>query len=188
MRKSVLSMLAVLALSFALTGCNQPKTGSVAVVNTARIYQESEAGKAGVKHLESLHNDMQAQLNKMQAELQKNPGEETSCKFQQLYADLQQRMGAEQQQVITVLNENLQRVLDAYREQKGLDLIVANEGVLSVNARADVTADIVAELNKTQITFKPIEAEAPKAEPAKEEAAKVEADKAAPAANATAKQ
>lgn len=183
MRKSLVSMLAVLALSFVLTGCNQPKTGTVAVVNTARIYQESEAGKAGVKHLETLHNEMQAQLNKMQEELQKNPGEDTSRKFQQMYADLQQRMGAEQQQVITVLNENLQRVLDSYREQKGLDLIVANEGVLSVNARADVTTDIVAELNKVQVSFKPIQPEAPKAEVAKEEAPKAE-----PAANATAKQ
>lgn len=166
MKSYAIKLVVLVAAVLMLGACTQPKS-SIGVVNTAKIYQESEAGKAGVKHLEALHEEMQNEINKMQAELQKNPSDDVKRQFQQLYTDYQQRMGAEQQQVITVLNESLQKVLDAYREKSGLDVIVANEGVLSSSPKADVTSEIVAELNKQTVTFKRLEADAPKADPAK---------------------
>ena len=166
MKSYAIKLVVLVAAVLMLAACTQPKS-SIGVVNTAKIYQESEAGKAGVKHLEALHEEMQNEINKMQAELQKNPSDDVKRQFQQLYTDYEQRMGAEQQQVITVLNESLQKVLDAYREKSGLDVIVANEGVLSSSPKADVTSEIVAELNKQTVTFKRLEADAPKADPAK---------------------
>ncbi|MGJ3523596.1 OmpH family outer membrane protein [Nitratidesulfovibrio sp. D1] len=162
MKRYALVLLALAAI-VALAGCNQPKSGGIAVVNTARVYQESEAGKAGVKHLETLHEEMQNQLNQMQESLQQDQSDDNKRKFQEAFADYQKRMGAEQQQVISVLNENLQKVLDTYREKNGLDVIVGNDNVLSAGPSADVTGNIVAELNKLNITFKRMEAEAPAA-------------------------
>lgn len=191
MRKSLLFLLAIMSTAVLLTGCNQPKGGTVGVVNTSRVYQESDAGKAGVKYLESLHGEMQGELTKMQEELQKNPGEDTTRKFQQLYAELQQRLGAEQQQVITKLNESLQRVLDSYRAQKGLDVIIGSETVLSASPAADITNEVIAEMNKTQVSFQSMKPEAKTAPAANGTDATAvpatEAPKAEPQANATAK-
>lgn len=160
MKRYALVLLSLVAV-VALAGCELPRSGGIAVVNTARVYQESEAGKAGVKHLETLHEEMQNQLNQMQESLKKDQSDENKNKFQETFADYQKRMGAEQQQVISVLNENLQKVLDMYREKNGLDAILGSDNVLSTGPKADATGNIVLELNKLNITFTRMEAETP---------------------------
>ena len=154
----------LLLAAFLAGGCNSPfesSTPGVAVVDSARVFKESEPGKAGIKHLENLHESMQAELNALQQALQDKPNDATlQQKLQEKYMVYQQRISAEQQQVINTLNEAIQKALDACRVQQKLALVVGTDVVLSYGPAADITAAVIREMNKTKVEFKPIEPEA----------------------------
>jgi outer membrane protein len=168
-------LLPALMLALLAGGCldQSGSSPSVAVVDSSRVFKESGPGKAGIKHLETLHESMQEELNSLQQELQKKPDDETlQQKLQEKYLVYQQRIGAEQQQVISVLNEAIQKALDACRSRRNLSLILGTDAVLSYGPAADITDTVIAEVNKSDVSFKPIEpdqsgANAP-AEPAPE--------------------
>lgn len=168
-----------LMLSLMLIACQQGEGSSqpkLAVVDMTRIMRDSEAGKAGVKHLEALQADMQEQLNTIQGRLEKNANDADAQKeLQTVYMMSQQRMQVEQQNVVNVLYDTMQRIINAYRTEKGYALIISSEAAASFDPKADVTADIIAAMNKQKVDFKPAapegaadaavapEAEAPKA-------------------------
>jgi outer membrane protein len=161
----------LLLASMLVGGCNSPigffSAPAVAVVDSSRVFKESEPGKAGIKHLETLHESMQLELNALQQELQAKPNDEAlQQKLQEKYMVYQQRISAEQQQVINTLNDAIQKALDACRAQKKLALIVGTDVVLSYGPAADITDAVISEVNKTQVEFKPIEPEAEVAAPA----------------------
>lgn len=165
-----------------LAGCNQAESSapSVAVVDTARVFRDSDAGKAGVKFLEGMHEKMQAELNGIQESLAKNPNDQAAQqKLQETYMDFQQRMGAEQQNVLTQLNDVAQRAMDNYRTQNKLQVILGSEAALSFDKAVDVTTGVIAEMNKQKVEFKATQPEA--AKPAAPEAAPADM----PAAKAT---
>ena len=158
-------LLATLFLGGCISSADS-STPTVAVVDSARVFKESEPGKAGIKHLETLHESMQAELNALQKELQDKPDDETlQQKLQEKYMVYQQRISAEQQQVINTLNEAIQKALDACRVQKKLALIVGTDMVLSYSSTADITKAVIGEVNKVKVEFKPIEPEAEVAAP-----------------------
>ena len=166
-----LFMPLVFVLSFMLLACQQTETKDAQpklVVDMARIMRDSEPGKAGVKFLESLQSGMQEKLNAIQARLEKDPKDEAAQKeLQGVYMASQQRMQAEQQNVVNLLYDTIQRVLNAYREQQGYDIILSAEVAAAFNPKADVTAAVIAEVNKQKIDFKPLpEPAAPEAAPA----------------------
>ena len=185
MRTLITLCAASLIALMALTGCipSEPATPKVAVVDTARVFRDSEPGKAGVKFLEGMQENMQRELNALQDQLQKKPEDAAlQQKLQETYMSLQQRMGAEQQNVITLLNDAIQRAMDTYRARKQLDVIFTNEAALSYSKAVDVTADIIAEFNTHKLTFTPVVPEE------KKEAAPAPADPAPKADEAPAKQ
>jgi len=152
-------LLATLLLGSCISPANS-SAPATAVVDSARIFKESEPGKAGIKHLETLHESMQAELSALQQELQANPNDEAlQQKLQEKYMVYQQRISAEQQQVINTLNDAIQKALDACRAQKKLALIVGTDTVLSYSPAADITSAVISEVNKTKVEFKPIEPE-----------------------------
>jgi outer membrane protein len=154
----------LLLAALLLSGCISPDGSSappVAVVDSSRVFKESEPGKAGIKHLETLHESMQAELNALQQELQAKPNDEAlQQKLQEKYMVYQQRISAEQQQVINTLNDAIQKALDACRAQKKLAVIVGTDVVLSYGPAADITTAVIGEVNKVKVEFKPIEPEA----------------------------
>ena len=167
----------VMVAGLMLTGCipTEPAAPTVGVVDTARVFRDSDAGKAGVKFLEGLNEQMMGELNSIQDVVQKNPNDQAAQqKLQETYVGLQQRMGAEQQNVITLLNDAVQRAMDTFRGQKKLLVILGSESALSYDKSVDVTTEVIAELNKQKVEFKATQPEA--AKPA------VEAAPAAPAA------
>lgn len=155
-----------------LLACQQTETREtqpkLAVVDMARVMRDSEPGKAGVKFLESLQNGMQDKLNAIQARLEKDPKDEAAQKeLQSVYMTSQQRMQAEQQNVVNLLYDAIQRVINTYREQQGYDVILSAEVAVAFNPGADVTAAVIAEVNKQKIDFRPLpEPAAPEAAPA----------------------
>ena len=153
-------LFAALLFSGCISPADPPAPPAVAVVDSARVFQESEPGKAGIKHLEIMHESMQAELNALQEELQAKPNDETlPLRLQEKYMVYQQRISAEQQQVINVLNEAIQKALDACRDQQKLAVIVGRDVVLSYSSTADITDAVIREVNKAKVEFKAIEPE-----------------------------
>ena len=90
----------------------------------------------------------------------------------------QQRMQVEQQNVVNVLYDTMQRIVNAYRTEKGYALIISSEAAASFDPKTDVTADIIAAMNKQKVEFKPVAPEGDAAAAPAAEASKP-ADKAA---------
>ena len=153
-----LPLLLLAALAFA--GCQQ--TGSakpaVAVVDMSRLLTESEPGKAGMAFLEGLQGEMQNKLNAVQKRIEKNDKDaEAPRELQLSYMTFQTRMGKEQQNVAGQLSDMLQKVLGEYRAAHGYQIIISREVVASFDAAVDVTAAVLAEVNKQKMTFTPLE-------------------------------
>ena len=172
----IISALALcLTLVFAATGC--VSNTKIAVVDPARLFQESEPGKAGIAHLKELEGAMQEQLKTAQALLEKSPNDEAlRARFQQTFVGYQQLVNAEQQKVVQKINEIMQKTLADYRTKKSYTVIMNTEGLLSFDPKSDVTSEVIAEMNQNKVTFEPVKltpitAEAPKSEPKVEEKA-----------------
>lgn len=151
-----------LALSFlvlvSLGGC--VSTEKIAVVDPARLFEESDAGKAGTEHIKQMEAAMRTQVQDAQTLLEKSPNDEAlRARFQKTFMGYQQLFNAEQQKVVTRLNEVIQKTLDEYRTQKGYTVIMNSGGLLPFDPATDVTAEVITAMNKTSITFEPVKLE-----------------------------
>ncbi|MDR3320316.1 MAG: OmpH family outer membrane protein [Desulfovibrio sp.] len=132
----------------------------LAVVDMQRIMRDSEPAKIGVKFLEDIHAGIQEKIQVIEAQLEKNPKDEAAQKeLQTIYASSQQRMQVEQQNVVTLLYDAIQRVMNSYREQNGYEVILNMEVVAAFSPVMDVTTSVIAEVNKQKIEFKPVSKE-----------------------------
>jgi outer membrane protein len=119
-----------------------------------------------VKFLESLHADMQEKINAIQERLTQKPDDEAAQKeLQSVYMASQQRMQTEQQHVISLLDDVIQRVINTCREQKGYDVIINAEVTAAFSSAVDVTTEIIAEVNKHPLEFKPAADESARNDP-----------------------
>ena len=168
MRKTGIFALC-LVLAVAVVGCSATK---IAVVSPSRLFQESDSGKAGIEHLKNLEAAMQAQVQVAQDMLEKSPTDDAlRTRFQLTFAGYQQLANDEQQKVISKINEVMRSSLDTYRNQKGYTAIISSEGLMSFDPKADVTSDIIAEMNRTPVSFEPVQLEDLTEEVAKDKAA-----------------
>lgn len=154
-------ILPLMIIGIFLAACQENSTAQtpfrVGVADVARLMRESEPGKAGIKFLEAQQQAFQKNLDAIQEKLEKNPSDEDAMKeLQKVYAVSQQRIQAEGQNVASLIFDTVQKVLDAYRADKGLDVILSQDTIASFNRDIDVTSDIMALLNKQQIEFKPL--------------------------------
>ena len=74
--RTISAIALCLMLVFATTGCAASK---IAVVDPARLFQESEPGKAGIEHLKQLEAAMQEQLKTAQGRSPPRPFPEDLC-------------------------------------------------------------------------------------------------------------
>ena len=149
-----------------LPACEQSRNSggdaAVAVIDLTRAMRDCEAGKAGVKFLEERQGGMEQKIKALQEKLQKNPKDEATQKeFQTAYMQVSQQIQAEQQNVVNLLLDTIQRVTNSYREQKGYRIILNSDMAASFDAKIDVTDDIIAEVNKQKVDFKPLPDPAP---------------------------
>ncbi|MDD4951757.1 MAG: OmpH family outer membrane protein [Desulfovibrionaceae bacterium] len=172
MKKSLIACLAMAAL-VSLAACNQPAGTGIKLVDAAKVFKECKAGQEGMDYLRDLSQNLQAEAKDAQDAVQKDQSEENAAKFQEAIAKYQSTMAAEQQRIVGTLNKNFNEVLDAYRAEKKIDLILNKQTALSQESGIDVTDDIIAKMNNLTIEVLPAEqkaAAAPAAEPAKTEA------------------
>ncbi len=141
----------------------QVATMKMKVVDIARIFRESDPGKSGVDFLNTVQAQIQTELAALQAKVQADPENmEVQQEIQIVYNQLQQRMNAEQQNVMNIVNDLLQRTLDEYRNKNKLELIVSSEVTLSYDKSLDITSEVIAEMNKHKVEYKSV-APTPKA-------------------------
>lgn len=150
-----------------INGCESGTTNGepgikIAVADVSRLMRDSVPGKAGIKFLESRQAIFQKELDDIQEKLEKNPSDEAAMKdLQRVYTASQQQIQAEGQNVAAMLFDTLQRVLDRFREQKGYTLILSQDTVASFAKGVDITEEVMRELDKENIDFKPLPASAP---------------------------
>ena len=153
MRLNAFRLFLLVLVSFALAGCS----GKVAVINEARVYQESNVAKAGAAYIEVLSNELQSQLDAVQEEGRKsgNP-KNAQANYQAQLSEAQQRYSAEQQQVMNKFNSLYLRALEDCRVKEKIDIIVKSEAVLAHNPKTDITQKVIDEMNRTPVTFAPL--------------------------------
>lgn len=151
-----LSLLCLLVAVSMLAACNHKTGPSIAVVDPGKVFQECVPGKAGMEYLDSISKGMKADFEKLQEAAKDGKNKEATAKLQAAVMQFQQRMNAEQQQVIGGLNDAFRKVVEAYRKEKKFDVVLQAEQALAFDERADITADIIAAMNKETVEFTPL--------------------------------
>lgn len=157
MKKLVLLCVAVFCL--ALVGCNQEmksdSSPKVAVVDPAKVFQDCKPGKDGMAYLEKVSAEVQQKFKELQKAAAESQGQDVTSvnDLQAQVAKIQERVSAEQQMVVTKLNDLFQKVLEQYRKENGVALVIPAEQALSFDESADATAAIVAIMDKESVTF-----------------------------------
>lgn len=192
-----LLVLSLLVLCLAVSGCQQPQEPAVkvAVVDMNRLLRDSEPGKEASRFLEGMQKEIQQQIDDVQARLGKDPENEAlQRELQAIYMGGQQRINAEQQNVVSQLLDLTQRLVNNYRKANGLSVVLGSDVAVAYDPALDVTNALLDEMNKQKVNFVsvsnpqpavPAAADAPAAEPAEAPAeAKAPAQEAQPAAPA----
>ena len=116
--RTISAIALCLMLVFATTGCAASK---IAVVDPARLFQESEPGKAGIEHLKQLEAAMQEQLKTAQGMIEK--ASQRRSPPRQFPEDLcwftSSIVNAEQQKVVQQINGLMQKTLEDFRTKNG---------------------------------------------------------------------
>ncbi len=174
--KNILAVLMAMLVCAALAACNNGQDGGqakIGVVDLNRLMRESAPGKAGLKFIEAQQTKLQRELDDIQAKLEKNPEDQAAMQeLQKVYATSQQKMQAEGQNVVGSLYDAIQACLNNFRAQRGYALLIRAEALDSFDPSLDVTNDLLAEVDKLEIDFKPttvpaLEPEAAETAPAK---------------------
>jgi len=175
--KKLSALLLMVAVASLLAACNN--TPKIAVVDGAKVFRESKPGQDAMAYLRTKSNDLQAEAKAAQEKVQAKQSQENAAAFQEAVTKYQTTMGSEQQRVVGLLQENFNKLLEKYRKDNKVDVVIAKDVVLSSDEATDITNKIIEEFNKTTIDLnaKPAPAvdAAKPADAAKPEAAKVEA-------------
>ena len=163
-------VLSLLVLCLAVSGCQQTQEPAVkvGVVDMNRLLRDSEPGKEASRFLEGMQSELQA-----------------------IYMGGQQRINAEQQNVVSQLLDLTQRLVNNYRKANGLSVVLGTDVAVAYDPALDVTNALLDEMNKQKVNFvsvsnpqpeAPAAAEAPAKAAQDTKAAEKPAEKPAPAA------
>ncbi|MEF2229764.1 MAG: OmpH family outer membrane protein [Pseudodesulfovibrio sp.] len=179
---------ALLALTL-LVGCNQPSAGvTIGVVDEAAAFKDNQAAAKAMKYLQDLGAPLQKKAEEAYKAMQQEQTEENVAAYKKAMGELQMVMNGEQQRVVALIDAKFNEVLEKYRADKGLTVIMSKQSVVAASSAVDVTADIVAAMNAVELDLTPPpapaapEAAAPAAPEAAAPAAEEPKDAAAPAA------
>lgn len=158
MRRNIL-VISLLLLIFTLAaGCGNSAGGKVLVVDTQRIFTESEPAKAGVAYLEGMSKDIQAELMALQMAVEKaedKDKDEAQFKLQTRLRDAQQTFQSEQQRVMFMIQDLYRQVLADYAAKSNVDMVLDSEMALFHAPTADITDSVIAGMNQKTLSFTP---------------------------------
>lgn len=167
--KRTFALLGAALLGLALlVGCNQPTAGvAIGVVDEAAAFKDNKAAAKAMKYLQELGAPLQKKAEVAYKAMQANQTEETVAAYKKAMGELQMVMNGEQQRVVALIDAKFSQVLETYRKDKGLTLILSKQSVVASSDTVDVTADIVAAMDAVEMDLT-APAKAPEA-PAKQE-------------------
>jgi outer membrane protein len=172
MKRTIILLSAALLGLMLLTGCNQQTSGvTIGVVDEAAAFKDNKAAAAAMNYLQELGAPLQKKAEAAYKAMQEEQTEETVAAYKTAMGDLQNVMNAEQQRVVALIDAKFNQVLDTYRKDKGLTLILSKQSVIASADTVDITADIVNAMNQVELDLTP--PAAPEAAP--EAAAETEA-------------
>lgn len=137
-----LLILSLLVLCLAVSGCQQTQEPAVkvGVVDMNRLLRDSEPGKEASRFLEGMQKEIQQQIDDVQARLGKDPeNENLQRELQAIYMGGQQRINAEQQNVVSQLLDLTQRLVNNYRKANGLSVVLGTDVAVAYDPALDVT-------------------------------------------------
>lgn len=150
--KKLLSFLLLAALAATLAGCNN--TPKIAVVDGAKVFRESKPGQDAMAYLRDKNNELQAAAKSAQEKVQAKQTQENAAAFQEAVTKYQSTMGAEQQRVVGLLQEQFNKILEKYRKDNKVDVIIAKDVALSYDEANDITNKVIEEINKVALDLK----------------------------------
>ncbi|WP_308598704.1 OmpH family outer membrane protein [uncultured Desulfovibrio sp.] len=151
-----LLILSLLVLCLAVSGCQQTQEPAVkvGVVDMNRLLRDSEPGKEASRFLEGMQKEIQQQIDDVQARLGKDPENEAlQHELQAIYMGGQQRINAEQQNVVSQLLDLTQRLVNNYRKANGLSVVLGTDVAVAYDPALDVTNALLDEMNKQKVNF-----------------------------------
>ena len=149
-------VLSLLVLCLAVSGCQQTQEPAVkvGVVDMNRLLRDSEPGKEASRFLEGMQKEIQQQIDDVQARLGKDPeNENLQRELQAIYMGGQQRINAEQQNVVSQLLDLTQRLVNNYRKANGLSVVLGTDVAVAYDPALDVTNALLDEMNKQKVNF-----------------------------------
>ncbi len=152
MRKFLLLMM--LLSSFALVGCGANK---VAVLDPAKLYQDSSAGKAGLVYLESVEQEVRAKAEAAQKIAETMPNNpDLPVALQTFFADCQEVMNKAQQDAVSAVQDLVKKTIDEYRAKENISIVLESEIAVSADQQSDITNKIIEMMNKSTVQFAPV--------------------------------
>lgn len=189
--KKLSALLLLVVLASVLAACNN-SNNKIVVVDGAKVFRESKPGQEAMAYLRNKSTELQAEAKAAQEKVQAKQTQENAAAFQEAVTKYQTTMGTEQQRVVGLLQDQFNKILEKYRKDNKVDVILAKDVVLSYDESADITNKVIEEINKITIDLnakpeaKPADAAAPTDAAKPADAGKAEAPAAAPAKDAKA--
>jgi outer membrane protein len=160
----------VLAVAAGPLGAAPQASGAVAVIDNARVFDESNQGKAATQQIQANVDSWQQQITTIETELtglatqrQQQASimtpdalraleaqiEQKQIDLQRLRDDAQRQAGASQGQILTQLESQLTPVVSALAQEMGYTVVFNSQtpGLLHFNPTVDITDALIARLN-----------------------------------------
>lgn len=176
--KRILPLLFVAVLALGLSACNQEPSVKIGVVDEAAAFKDNKLATEAMAHLQEMGKPLQDKAETAYKAMQADQTEENVAAYKLAMGELQNTMTAEQQRIVGMVDAKFNEVLDTYRKEKGLSLILSKQAVIASDDAVDITKDIVAAMNKVTMDFSLPEAPKAEAPAPATEAPKAEAPKA----------
>ena len=148
--KKLCAFLLLAALVSVLAACGN-SNNKIAVVDGAKVFRESKPGQDAMAYLRTKSTELQAEAKSAQEKVQAKQSQENAAAFQEAVTKYQTTMGSEQQRVVGLLQDQFNKILEKYRKDNKVDVILAKDVVLSYDEAADITNKVIEEINKTTI-------------------------------------
>ena len=165
MKKIFLFAVAITAMLALLAGCNEKKQDQkpvpqFGVVQMSKLFQDSRVGKAGFERLSELENQAQAELKQAIDAMEKARAEDKVEELARIERHVQERVAymqevirQDQEHVGNVIQTVMKNVFERYSKEHGLFGIFSEESMVSASPEADITSQIMQELEKVEPTF-----------------------------------
>ncbi len=165
MNKNIVSAVVLASMLALVGGCQeeqkeQKPAPQFGVVQTAKVYQESQLGKKGIARVGELENKAMAALSGLQKDMEKAQAEKNDAEVQRLQKELQSRVyflqnviKQDQEHVMNVLQTEIKKAFEKCRADKGLLGLFTDDVVPSYSPEVDMTEAVKAVLDASTASF-----------------------------------